>query len=55
MYARIIDVILETERLILRPFRDADLDAYVTRKMLDGLFKAMTIEQAAPGVLQSGR
>mgnify|MGYP003863067215 CR=1 FL=1 len=28
MYARIGGVILETDRLILRPFREADLDAY---------------------------
>ena len=28
LYARILDVLLETERLVLRPFREADLDAY---------------------------
>jgi RimJ/RimL family protein N-acetyltransferase len=28
LYARIEGVILETERLILRPFRESDLDAY---------------------------
>ena len=28
LYARIIGVILETERLVLRPFRPADIDAY---------------------------
>jgi hypothetical protein len=27
--------------------RDADLDAYVTRKMLDGLFKTMTMKESA--------
>jgi hypothetical protein len=35
--------------------RDADLDAYVTRKMLDGLFKSMAVEGSAPGVLKSGQ